>query len=296
MTPREQGFLLLTSSLGDPERKPLTTAQLRILQTRGAMMEKPRENRELELQDLADLGYSREQAQHILRLLDQEVLLQRYLRDGQKRGCAPITLASPKYPRVLREKLGMESPGCLWLKGDLSLLTRPKIALVGSRELAGGNARFAELAGRMAARQGFTLVSGNARGADQTAQESCLFHGGSVISVVAGELYDRMPRDNVLYISEDGYDEAFSPQRAHSRNRIIHSLGEVTLVAQSSLRTGGTWAGTVKNLRHGWSPVCCFADGSEAAQALADLGARLVDMEALSDLSLLTASDPSLFE
>ena len=40
MNPREQGFLLLTSCLGDPDRKPLTDAQLRMLTERMRLMEK----------------------------------------------------------------------------------------------------------------------------------------------------------------------------------------------------------------------------------------------------------------
>ena len=45
MTPREQGFLLLTSRLGDPERKPLTVAQFRTLAKQVQAMAAPEESR-----------------------------------------------------------------------------------------------------------------------------------------------------------------------------------------------------------------------------------------------------------
>ena len=48
MIPRERGFLLLTSHLGDPQRRPLTTAQLRTLADRVRYARQPQEDRELE--------------------------------------------------------------------------------------------------------------------------------------------------------------------------------------------------------------------------------------------------------
>ena len=77
-------------------------------------------------------------------------------------------------------------------------------------------------------------------------------------------------------MSEDGFDLPFSTPRALRRNRLIHAMGEKTLVAQASLETGGTWAGTTDNLRRGYSPVFVFDDGSEAANALSSLGAQPV--------------------
>jgi predicted Rossmann fold nucleotide-binding protein DprA/Smf involved in DNA uptake len=103
-------------------------------------------------------------------------------------------------------------------------------------------------------------------------------------------------RENVLYLSENEFDEAFSALRALSRNRVIHCLGQVTLVAQSGYRTGGTWNGTEKNLRHGWSPVCCFADGSLAQRTLTDMGALAVDFTDLEDLPKLCLGNQTLFD
>ena len=149
--------------------------------------------------------------------------------------------------------------------------------------------------GRQAALQGYALVSGNARGADRTAQEACLAAGGWVISVVADGLDKQTARERMLYLSEDGFEEAFSAARALSRNRVIHALGCKTFVAQCSYRKGGTWDGTVKNLRFGWSPVFCFRDGSAAAELLAQMGAELVEMEALSPFESLQKGEMSLF-
>ena len=283
MTGAERGFLLLTSHLGNPERPVLTTAQFRMLTDRVVHGETPREERELTVSDLIQFGYGRDMAARIVRLLSEEDLLHHYLHRGHRLDCVPVTRVTEAYPLILRQRLGLDSPGTIWGKGNLSLLNTPAISLVGSRDLCPENHRFAEAVGRYAAKQGLTLVSGNARGADRAAQEACLAAGGKVISIVADELWKHPAREAVLYLSEEDYDSPFTAQRALSRNRCIHSLGRMVFVAQSDLQKGGTWDGTAKNLHFGWSPVACFRDGSEASRELEQLGAFLIGMEDLKD-------------
>ena len=291
MTGPEAGFLLLSCRLGNPERRVLSTAQMRMLSYRMKDFQTDDPNRDVSSEDLVKLGYGTDLSNRIVALLEEEDLLLHYLRKAQKAGCVPIPRISPLYPRILRERLGEEAPGCLWAKGDLEILQTPMVSLVGSRDLNPKNAEFAAEAGRQAALQGYTLVSGNARGADRTAQDACLAAGGKVISIVADSLEKHSVRENVLYLSEEDFDVDFSSLRALSRNRCIHALGEKVLVAQSSYQNGGTWDGTVKNLRFRWSEVFCFADGSPAAELLCQMGANPVMMEELSNLCSLTGTE-----
>ena len=99
----------------------------------------------------------------------------------------------------------------------------------------------------------------------------------------------------MLYLSEDGFDEEFSAQRALSRNRCIHALGRMVFVAQCDLQKGGTWSGTVRNLRFGWSPVACFRDGSEAASQLEQMGAYQIGLADLQDFACLQTPDNFLW-
>lgn len=284
MTGAERGWLLLCCHLGDPERRPLTVAQVRKLARRVRDSEKAPADRELELRDLTALGYNQEEGERILSLLSAEEPLERYLAKAAKLGCIPLTRMTPGYPRRLLETLGDDAPACLWARGDLTALEIPGIALVGSRELRPENEAFARQAGRAAAEQGLPLISGNARGADKTAQNAALSAGGRVVSIVADRLTDHVPAGNILYLSEEGFDLEFSAQRALSRNRCIHALGISAIAAQCSLRSGGTWDGSVKNLRYGWSPLCVFDDGSESAALLEQMGASLIGFEDLKDL------------
>lgn len=289
----EQGFLLLTSSLGDPDRKPLSVAQFRNLAKQVADANRDISDRDLEITDLEALGYDRVMAERIYGLLGGGNQLRETLRRAESCDCFPITRLNPVYPAAVRRRLGLDSPGVLWAKGDVTLLSRPAVAVIGSRDLRPENRKFAEEAGRQIARHGYVLISGNARGADKTAQDAALEAGGSVISIVADSLQRKPLVRNVLYLSLDDFDTAFSTQRALHRNHVIHTMGLLTIACQCNLGKGGTWDGMLANLRHGWTPVCMFRDGSDAMADLQNRGVQPVTIQELCDLDALTVRNPN---
>lgn len=295
MTAGDCGYLLLSSKFGDPDRKPLTTAQLRVLAQRAAYLPQPDCGEELTIEHLLAAGVEKQLAEKTLKLLDDTLQLNAYLNKARRAGCTPITRASPAYPMALRKRLGLEAPGCLWAKGNLEILSMPAVSLVGSRALRDRNRRFAREVGIQAAKQGFVLISGNARGADSAAQDACLEAGGYVVSVLADSLNEHCPDAHRLYLSEDDYDECFSVPRALHRNRVIHALSDRVFVAQCTLERGGTWDGSIQNLRKGWSSLYCFRDGSPAAATLEQLGAFLIEEKILADFRTLPTRQPSLF-
>ena len=247
--------------------------------------------RDVTVKDVRRLGYSEYEAGHIVLLLGRERQLDGYLLAAEKAGVTVITRLDSRFPRRLREQLGTRCPAALFCRGDLRLLQRPCISVVGSRHLASPGAQFAAQAGRLAAKEGFTLCSGDAMGADRTAQEACLSNGGSVLIFPATELVYCPIRKNTLYAAEGGFELGFSAQRALGRNRFIHAMGEKTLVAQTGFGKGGTWSGSLDNLQHEYSPLFVFDDKSEGAQALCARGATPV--QALTSLQALTPAQLS---
>ncbi len=295
MTAAEEGVLLLCCALGDPQSRPLTMAQFRELGLRvrasrmdGGVL------RQLKLSDLTALGYEESQGERILRLLDREARLRRYVQAAENKGIYPVTRLSPSYPVRIAACRKLSSPPVLFCRGDAALFEAPSVALVGSRRLGPENAAFAAQAGRLAAEEGRALISGGAAGADRTAQDSCLAYGGTAVVFVPDRLTAYAPQDRVLYCSMDGYDLDFTPYRALDRNALIHMQGRQTLVAQCTYGSGGTWQGSLENLKHGWSPLYVFQDGSQGAQALVERGGTPVHrLESLADLR---PSQKSLFD
>lgn len=284
MTPQEQGFILLSSHLGYPDRPALTPTMMKTVQQQVMQLRQQYEDRAMRTEDLLRLGLKPALASRVMGLMQDEALLKTYLKAAKRNECIPLTPFSEHYPKALWQKLGFEGPCCLWAKGELSLLNKPAVAVVGSREPRFSAAQFAVRAGQAVAENGYVLISGNARGVDELAQRGCLEAGGSVISVVADTLYDKRLHDRVLYLSEHDFDMGFSSARALSRNRVIHAMGQLTIVSQCREGRGGTWSGSCANLQNKWSPIACFNDGSSGAQALEKLGAKLVTEEDLERL------------
>lgn len=293
MRQTERGLLLLCCPLGDSMAGALSLAQARELSRRARAAGIGEEDpfRDVTVKDVRRLGYSEYEAGHIVSLLGRERQLDGYLLAAEKADVAVITRLDARFPQRLREQLGARCPAALFCRGDLRLLQRPCISVVGSRHLASPGAQFAAQAGRLAAREGFTLCSGDAMGADRTAQEACLRGGGSVLIFPATELVYCPVRESVLYAAEGGFELGFSAQRALGRNRFIHAMGEKTLVAQTGFGKGGTWNGSLDNLQHEYSPLFVFDDGSEGARALCARGATPV--QALTSLQALTPAQLS---
>lgn len=294
MTAAEEGVLLLCCRLGDPDSKPLSMAQFRELglRVRASRMDGS-PLADLTQHQLEALGYNDAQARQILGLLDRQTQLHHYLSQGQRLGIEAVTRISPAYPRRVTLQQKLSATPVLFTLGDLSLLDRPSVAVIGSRKLFPENEAFAQRAGRLAAEEGLVLVSGNAPGADQTAQNACLEAGGSCIIIAADRLMDHTMHERILYISEDGYDLSFSPFRALHRNALIHIQGDRTLAVQCSYGKGGTWEGCLDNLRHGWSPLFVFDDGTQGTRALIERSAT--GIKQLTSISALTPAQVSLF-
>ena len=293
MRQTERGLLLLCCPLGDAMAGALSLAQARELSRRARAAGIGEEDpfRDVTVKDVRKLGYSEYEAGHIVSLLGRERQLDGYLLAAEKADVAVITRLDARFPQRLREQLGARCPAALFCRGDLELLQSVCVSVVGSRRLASPGAQFAAQAGRLAAKEGFTLCSGDAMGADRTAQEACLRGGGSVLIFPATELVYCPARENVLYAAEGGFELGFSAQRALGRNRFIHAMGEKTLVAQTSFGKGGTWSGSLDNLQHEYSPLFVFDDGSEGARALCARGATPV--QALTSLQALTPAQLS---
>jgi predicted Rossmann fold nucleotide-binding protein DprA/Smf involved in DNA uptake len=67
------------------------------------------------------------------------------------------------------------------------------------------------------------------------------------------------------------------------RNKLIHGFGKYTVVVRSGDETGGTWEGSIENLKHGWSPllVCSHDETPPGNEALIKQGGIPIDMTAI---------------
>src|SRR6266852_4010178 len=105
-----------------------------------------------------------------------------------------LALGSAEYPPKLAEIY--DPPHLLYVKGTLAPPDAKAVAVVGSRQCTSYGRRIAESLGRGLAHQGFTVISGLARGIDAAAHRGALKAGGRTLAVLAGGLAKIYPPEH----------------------------------------------------------------------------------------------------
>lgn len=161
-------------------------------------------------------------------------------------GCHLVTWFDGDYPPLLRQL--MDPPIALYVRGDPTCLTRPQIAIVGSRNPTPAGRDNARAFAQALSQAGFAVTSGLALGIDGAAHQAALEAGGVSIAVAATGL-DRVypPRHRKLAhaIAAQGalVSEFFTgtPPRADNfplRNRVISGMSLGVLVVEAALQSG----------------------------------------------------------
>lgn len=141
-----------------------------------------------------------------------------------------------------------DSPPVLFALGDLRLLERPALAVVGSRDHSAYGEAVARTIASHAARAGLVVVSGMARGLDAVAHSAALDAGGTTIGVLGNGLGVIYPAANRALYERVGAGglllSEFPPgERPHAgsfprRNRLISGLARVTAVVEAAVGSG----------------------------------------------------------
>ena len=155
-----------------------------------------------------------------------------------------LSIGQGLYPRALAEL--DDAPPLLTVMGDLKLLERPLVAMVGARNASAAACRFARQLAYDLGQQGVIVVSGLARGIDSAAHDGSLETG--TIGVIAGGLDVFYPPENRarqeamsargLVVAE--MPPGTEPRARHFpyRNRIIAGLSAGTVVVEAAPRSG----------------------------------------------------------
>lgn len=215
-----------------------------------------------ELQSL--LALSTEMAGRIATLIGRGVQLALELERLHGRGIWVLTRSDEAYPQVLKRRLKKDAPPVLFGAGAVPLLQQGFLAVVGSRHVDEAGSAFATDVGVAVAKSGLVVVSGGAQGVDRLAIEGGLSAGGSAIAVLADSL-ERAIREpaylsallegRLVLVSAVHPGARFSVPAAMARNKYIYALARYGLVVASDPAKGGTRAGALEVLQHGWVPL-----------------------------------------
>jgi len=190
-------------------------------------------------------------------LLGRGFLLSQALEHWSARSIWVISRADPSYPKRLKTRLKEDAPPLLYGCGDLALLEKGGLAVVGSRHVDEELIRYTEGIGKLAAEAHRPLISGGAKGIDKAAINGALQAGGESVAVMgdsleraaaARENLEPLMDHRLLVVSP--YDPAagFNVGNAMQRNKVIYALADAGLVVTSDFEKGGTWTGAIEQL------------------------------------------------
>ncbi len=262
LTSNTQAILLLTAPLiagrGETSRDLLSLGEYNRLAR--ILREKQKQPADLigpDAQELIELCAQPFGRERLDALLGRGFLLSQAVERWNARAIWVISRADASYPKRLKVRLKEDAPPLLYGCGDIALLEKGGLAVVGSRHVDDELISFTETVGRLGAEAHRTIVSGGAKGIDRAAMHGALLAGGDVAGVMADSLERAaLARDNreplmegrLVLISPYDPSAGFNVGHAMQRNKLIYALADAALVVTSDFEKGGTWTGAIEQL------------------------------------------------
>ena len=174
-------------------------------------------------------------------------LAQQECAKATEAGARILALSDPEYPGRLKEIY--DPPVVLYLRGNVELLSKPGIAVVGTRHPTPYGTGMAERLSTDLAAHGLVIISGMARGVDTAAHRGALSAKGKTIAVFGTGIDVMYPKENTRLAEQIlAFDGALmsefpvgtfpAPQNFPIRNRIISGMSVGVLVVEAAEYSG----------------------------------------------------------
>jgi len=162
-------------------------------------------------------------------------------------GIAIVSMDDPSYPPRLKEIY--DPPLILYVRGAVEALTRPGIAMVGTRHPTPYGSGMAERLACDLAAQGLVIISGMARGVDTASHRGAIAAKGKTVAVFGTGVDVIYPKENSrlseqivalggALISEFALGTFAAPQNFPIRNRILSGMSVGVLVVEAAEYSG----------------------------------------------------------
>lgn len=225
--------------------------------------------------------------ERLKKLLDRSGSVSFVLQKYSKMGINIVTKADRLFPFNLKTKLKSTCPPFFYYSGNLDLLKNRFIGFVGSRNIDNTDIEFTTKIVNLANSKSFGVVSGGAKGVDETSIDSSLKNGFSGVGFVSDSLKKKIRRPETRKYIEDGRllllscalpESSFNIGMAMNRNKYIYAQSVATVVVKSDYNKGGTWAGANECINKSLAPLYCWNNNLYKGNiALIDKGANPID-------------------
>jgi len=174
-------------------------------------------------------------------------LAQQECAKASQAGARIVSLSDIEYPARLKEIY--DPPVVLYIRGNVALLAKPGIAVVGTRHPTPYGIGMAERLSTDLAAHGLVIISGMARGVDTAAHRGAISAKGKTIAVFGTGINVMYPKENTrlaeqilafdgALISEFPVGTFAAPQNFPIRNRIISGMSAGVLVVEAAEYSG----------------------------------------------------------
>lgn len=215
-------------------------------------------------------------------------LVEKDLQWAEGKDCHIITWEDKEYPALLKEI--HDAPPILFVRGNLKLISRPQIGIVGSRNPSSNGREIAHNFAKHFSEVGFSVTSGLAEGIDAAAHKGALLGAASTIAVLGNgldQVYPASHRHLAQDVIEQGalvseFPIGTPPLASHfpRRNRIISGLSMGILVVEAALKSGSliTAKHALEQGREVFAiPGSIYSVLAKGCHALIRQGAKLVE-------------------
>ena len=292
ITERTKAILLLTSYFGkssDRSLKPLSTGEwnklVRWLQPKSINPE------DFLTQDLSSLLYGWQDKtitiDRVDKLLNRKSGLGLALDNWIKVGIWIINRGDSAYPKNIKERLKDHTPPILFGIGNIDLLNQNYIGIVGARKTTEQELEDTKRVGANISRNDYGVVSGGAKGVDESGMLGALEAGGyslgflsdSLIRKSASSTFRKHILNNQLCLVSPFNPEAgFNIGNAMSRNKLIYTQSDATIVIKSDTK-GGTWEGAKENIKKQWVPLWVVDYNEKGNNEILKMGAKKLSVK-----------------
>ena len=195
------------------------------------------------------LGVSEEEGYRIFTLLNRGVQFSYALEDFAEHDTQIVTLYDEDYPQRLRRRMPEAAPPFFYRAGNAELVGRPAVAIMGisgvktTPEVRDGVITLV----KQAAKHGYSVVTGGELGVSRVAAGAVLEHGGTLIDVLGGALYEHMQyepiarllgENRMAVVSLEHPEAMFTVSHAIARNKVIFALSDAAFVCNTDNKRG----------------------------------------------------------
>ena len=198
---------------------------------------------------MAKLDIPEQEAYRICMLLSRTMPLSYAMERFYEENLEILTSMDEEYPVRLHERLGADAPMAMYMTGNVELLNRPMIALLGISgvKMTPVVEKGVRTLVRSIKEEGFGLITSSEPGACRVAEAEAFACGADVVSVLAGDLSRKKDEDmyqealskgQALLVSLVHPDAPYTNVHAVSRNRIVYSLALASFIATTDAKRG----------------------------------------------------------